>query len=169
MTHPTWELPLSDCAGALILMPCPGTSCDLQSSLDQLQSQGVHAIVTALTLREMQERNITQLPQAVHEMGMAWYHTPIEDDQIPNARFLKTWQQISNDLHHYLSEGNKVALHCMGGSGRTGLLAAHVLLERRWTLADIISQVQQRRPNTFTKPEQLEYVKNLAQNTPNFS
>ncbi|EEY43727.1 predicted protein-tyrosine phosphatase [Vibrio mimicus VM223] len=50
----------------------------------------------------------------------------------------------------------------MGGSGRTGLLAAHLLLEKGWSLESIITQVQALRPGAFTKEVQVEYVQQLV-------
>ncbi|EMY8516756.1 dual specificity protein phosphatase family protein, partial [Vibrio cholerae] len=58
--------------------------------------------------------------------------------------------------------GEKVALHCMGGSGRTGLLAAHLLLEKGWPLESIITQVQALRPGAFTKEVQVQYVHQIV-------
>jgi protein-tyrosine phosphatase len=50
----------------------------------------------------------------------------------------------------------------MGGSGRTGLLAAHILLERGWDLDTIKARVQALRPGAFTKPVQIDYVGQLV-------
>ncbi|MGR5542522.1 phosphatase, partial [Vibrio campbellii] len=58
--------------------------------------------------------------------------------------------------------GGKVAMHCMGGSGRTGLFAAHLLLEKNWPLDKIISEVQALRPGAFTKPVQVDYIQSVA-------
>lgn len=52
MSHPTWQLELE--SGALVLTPCPGTKdVALQASLEQLKSQGVQAVVTALDNAEL--------------------------------------------------------------------------------------------------------------------
>ncbi|CRZ67802.1 protein tyrosine phosphatase [Vibrio cholerae] len=50
----------------------------------------------------------------------------------------------------------------MGGSGRTGLLAAHLLLEKGWPLESIITQVQALRPGAFTKEVQVQYVHQIV-------
>jgi protein-tyrosine phosphatase len=51
----------------------------------------------------------------------------------------------------------------MGGSGRTGLFAAHLLLEKGWSLDEIISRVQALRPGAFTKQVQVDYIKAVAE------
>ncbi len=166
MTHPTWELMLGDTPeqGTLVLMPCPGTKdVGLQESIEQLKQQGVTTIVTALDQQEMAKHGMSNLPDVVEAEGLHWLHAPIEDDQAPDALFLKKWQHLSPVIHATLNKGEKVALHCMGGSGRTGLLAAHILLEKDWPLAEVISKVQALRPGAFTKPVQVAYVNNLAE------
>ncbi len=66
MTHPTWELPVEDNNAALVLTPCPGTKeASLSDSIDQLKSQGVTVIVTALSTHEMQEKGVGDLPNIV--------------------------------------------------------------------------------------------------------
>ncbi|MBT2979551.1 dual specificity protein phosphatase family protein, partial [Vibrio anguillarum] len=69
---------------------------------------------------------------------------------------------ISPSLHQALAKGDKIAMHCMGGSGRTGLLAAHLLLEKGWELQNIITHVQSLRPGAFTKDVQVEYIKQFV-------
>lgn len=162
MVHPTWELPVE--SAALVLTPCPGTKdLGLAESIEQLKQSGVRAIVTALTTEEMQSKQVETLGELAQSQGMLWVHLPIEDDSVPNALFTQNWPSVSAQLQNLLKQGDKVALHCMGGSGRTGLLAGHLLLDMNWELDTIISQVQALRPGAFTKPEQLEYITKAAQ------
>lgn len=73
MTHPTWELPITDQAG-LILTPCPGTKqTALTESIAQLKAQGVTVVVTALSQQEMQEHGVGQLPEEVEKPGYFGY------------------------------------------------------------------------------------------------
>ncbi|MGY3571029.1 cyclin-dependent kinase inhibitor 3 family protein [Vibrio paucivorans] len=160
-THPTWQLDLN--TGALVLTPCPGTKgIDLDASLAQLKEQGVEAIVTALDDSELASKAVAELGEKAQQQGMQWYQIEIEDDCAPGEAFQAKWNVASPALHQVVDNGGKVAMHCMGGSGRTGLLAAHLLLEKQWPLADIVSQVQALRPGAFTKPVQVEYITAVA-------
>ncbi|KPA51825.1 cyclin-dependent kinase inhibitor 3 family protein [Photobacterium lucens] len=164
MTHPTWELPLNNNQAGLVLTPCPGTKgTPLVESIEQLKAQGVTVVVTALSIEEMEAKGVGALPLVVHQAGLQWFNTPIEDDCAPDESFQPHWDAISPALHQALDNGEKVALHCMGGSGRTGLLAAHLLLEKQWQLDDVITQVQALRPNAFTKDVQAEYIRRIAE------
>lgn len=163
MTHPTWILPVDENNAGLVLTPCPGTKdVSLVESISQLKAQGVTVIVTALSTKEMNDKGVGSLPEEVENAGIQWFHAPIEDDCAPDESFHARWQHLSPSLHKALNSGEKIALHCMGGSGRTGLLAAHLLLEKGWELPEIIAQVQALRPGAFTKPVQVEYIQSFA-------
>ncbi|TFH89886.1 cyclin-dependent kinase inhibitor 3 family protein [Vibrio ouci] len=162
MSHPTWQLDLD--AGALVLTPCPGTKgVDLDSSLAQLKEQGVEAIVTALDDAELASKDVAALGEKARALGMQWFQIEIEDDCAPGAEFATKWQVASHELHKVVDNGGKVAMHCMGGSGRTGLFAAHLLLEKGWDLDKIVQEVQALRPGAFTKPIQVDYINAVAQ------
>jgi protein-tyrosine phosphatase len=159
--HPTYELAVDD--SALVLMPCPGTKgADLQSSLEQLQGQGVQAILTLLSTEELEGKNVGTLGTIAEELGIKWFHLPISDDESPGEDFAAGWATASPILHDIMDNGGKVAVHCMGGSGRTGIGAAHLLLEKGWDLPKIIEQVQALRPGAFKKPDQIAYVESLG-------
>lgn len=163
MTHPTWLLPLNQQGSGLVLTPCPGTKdVELESSLEQLKTQGVTVVVTALSDEELAEKSVEQLGEQVQALGMKWFQLVIEDDCAPGASFQLKWDAVSSDIQTALDNNQKVAMHCMGGSGRTGLLAAHALLERDWALDDIVGEVQALRPGAFTKPVQVEYIQQVA-------
>lgn len=161
MTHPTWQLDVEN--GALVLTPCPGTKgVELEASLAQLKEQGVEAIVTALDDAELASKDVSELGAKAQQLGMQWFQIEIEDDCAPGAEFAAKWQAASPELHKVVDNGGKVAMHCMGGSGRTGLFAAHLLLEKQWKLEDIVREVQALRPGAFTKPVQVEYITAVA-------
>lgn len=161
MTHPTWQLDLEQ--GSLILTPCPGTKgADLDASLEQLKQQGVEAIVTALDDAELASKDVAALGEKTRALGMQWFQIEIEDDCAPGDAFDAKWQAASPTLHRIVDNGGKVAMHCMGGSGRTGLFAAHLLLEKQWQLNDIVREVQALRPGAFTKQVQVDYINAVA-------
>ena len=161
MTHPTWQLDLE--TGALVLTPCPGTKdADLDTSLVQLKAQGVEAIVTALDSVELASKNVSELGEKAQALGIRWFQIEIEDDCAPGADFIAKWQAASPALHQVVDNGGKVAMHCMGGSGRTGLLAAHLLLEKNWDMSKIVQEVQALRPGALTKLIQVEYINGVA-------
>lgn len=83
----------------------------------------------------------------------------IEDEGGQTASIKKVAEQIVADF----DSGQSVYFHCQGGSGRTGTIAAAVLLEmgRANTVEDAIQQVQSVRDSVKVKPEFSNALKEL--------
>lgn len=163
--HPMWFLPVGgEDLGELVLMPCPGTkSVSVAETFQSLKLSGVTHLITALSTEEMQAKDLPDFAPLAQDCGLKWHQLPIPDDAVPDALFAEQWANIADTIQLSLDNGESVALHCMGGSGRTGLLAAHILQARNWALADTVEKVQALRPKAFTHPDQVAYVKALFQ------
>ncbi len=163
MKHPFDILPLHNGAG-LIFTPCPGTKeVDLKTSLVQLAAAGASAVLTLMQNEEMQRNQVTDLPLLCTQLNLRWFHLPIEDDHAPEQEFHLAWQGASQNIHALLNDGKKIAIHCKGGTGRTGLVAAQILLESGLPLAEVIERVRAVKPNALRIPMQLEYIAKIAQ------
>lgn len=77
---------------------------------------------------------------------------PLKEDEGGQADSIK---QVAQQIVSDFDEGKSVFFHCQGGSGRTGTIAAAVLLEmgRANTVEDAIQQVQSVRDSVKVKPE----------------
>jgi protein-tyrosine phosphatase len=156
--HPFDALPLPE-GGALLFTPCPGTKeADLASSLAQLKEAGAEAVVTVMPDAEMAGAGAQDLPEVCRQNGMRWFHFPIEDDAAPAEDFQAAWGAGRDDLLKLLAGGATVAVHCKGGSGRTGLMVAIVLLERGVPFADAIAEVKRMRPKALQIPAHVAYL-----------
>ncbi|PSW07173.1 dual specificity protein phosphatase family protein [Photobacterium lipolyticum] len=157
-THPFWPLALNNGA-QLLLTPCPGTKeADLHDSLVQLKAAGAIAVLTGLQPSDLPSDGLQKLTQECEALGLKWYHLPIEDDCAPGEEFNANWPEVSQAAQNMLDNGDSLAIHCMGGSGRTGLIAAHLMLERGMDLEAIISQIQALRPGAFTREAHIDYI-----------
>ena len=161
MSHPYDELVLEGSA-ALIFTPCPGTKGEsLNASLLTLKQAGASAIITLMPTEEMERNAVTDLPERCAELELEWFQCPIEDDHAPQADFATAWQSAGPMVHQLLDEGKTVAIHCKGGSGRTGLMAAQILLERGQSKAAVKSAVQALRPYALTLEPHVQYFDNF--------
>ncbi len=57
-----------------------------------------------------------------------------------------------------LVEGKNIAIHCKGGSGRTGLIAAQLLIECGVPFRAAINEVQALRPRALQHPAHVQYI-----------
>ena len=161
--HPMWTLSLGDDLGNLVLMPCPGTKgVSALDTFHSLKLESVDMVITALSDDEMQAKALPPFQIIADETNIIWHQLPIPDDSTPSAQFQTDWALLEPQVLALLSDKRSVALHCMGGSGRTGLLAGHLLLDLGWDLDVIKQQVQALRPGAFTKPVQIEYIDFIA-------
>jgi protein-tyrosine phosphatase len=159
--HPVWTLPLPN--GALILTPCPGTQqVPLDESLKQLKCAGVTALVTLLSDEELQQCGLANFTDAVKNAGFDWFQMPVPDDDVPGQPFETVWQHSEPRIQRHLASGSSVAVHCKGGSGRTGLIAARLMLAQGVSADEAIARIRELRPKAFSLAAQQDYIAQFA-------
>jgi ADP-ribosyl-[dinitrogen reductase] hydrolase len=75
---------------------------------------------------------------------------------------MDTWAALSAQLHGTLERGGRVLVHCRGGLGRAGTIAALMLIERGWSAPQAISDVRAVRPGAIETEEQERWVTRRA-------
>lgn len=160
--HPYDALTLNPSSGTLLLTPCPGTKdADLASALEQLKQAGAVAVVTLMLTEEMERFGVSMLPTLCRQKDLHWFHLPIVDDAAPADAFQQAWQREKQPVHELLDQGKTIALHCKGGTGRTGLVAAQILCERGVPQHEVFERVWALRPKSLQHDVQVNYVKKL--------
>ncbi|MDO6544651.1 phosphatase domain-containing putative toxin [Photobacterium sanguinicancri] len=161
-THPFWALPLAN-SGKLLLTPCPGTKeADLASSIADLKAEGATVVLTALEMNDLPNDGVQALADACKDAGLAWFHLPIEDDCAPADAFDVNWTAANQAAQRALDNGEAVVAHCKGGSGRTGLIAARIMLDRGVDVKTAVAQIQALRPGAFTRQAHIDYIAQFA-------
>ena len=103
---------------------------DLETDLDAIQRWGATAVVTLIEEHEFEELSVRGLPGKVRDRHMEWWHLPIEDGHSPPERgFEDKWAVAGEALRDRLRLGFDVLVHCRGGLGRAGTIAARLLVE----------------------------------------
>ena len=163
-THPSDLLPLDAAGAGLILTPCPGTKgVSPSATLEQLKAAGASAVITLMPQSEMASNEVTNLAALCSEAGLQWFHLPIADDHPPQADFSAAWQAQRAAVHRLLDSGGKIAIHCKGGSGRTGLMAAQILVERGSAKDEATAAVKALRPNALSLDIHQDYLSGLPE------
>ena len=146
-------------SGARIgLCPYPGRSGSLSADLEQLRGWGARGLVTLIEDNEFRPLGVTSLPEQVAALGMHWWHLPIRDRDTPDEDFERRWREVGQQLRAFLNDGISIALHCHGGMGRTGTIAARLLVELGSTPAFAIERVRTARPGSIETREQEAFV-----------
>ncbi|MCF3098632.1 protein phosphatase [Aeromonas australiensis] len=148
-----------DNGARLIFTPCPGTKeASLQASLKTLETAGADAVVTMMPDAELSEFKADSLPAECEALDLAWFQLPVEDDCAPETPFAEAFANHKADLLARLAAGQTLAIHCRGGSGRTGLMAAILLLEAGYAPTQVKSLVQGLRPKALTLAAHVNYL-----------
>lgn len=151
MNHPFDMLPLN--TGKLIFTPCPGTKgTSLSDSVTQLKAADATAIITLMPQQELTQNNADSLGAICAELGIQWFQLPIEDDCAPGHSFEQAFAAHKTAILALLQADKTVAIHCKGGSGRTGLMAAILMAKLGYNKADATTQVQNLRPKALCHP-----------------
>ena len=165
LSHPLFPIDIAGSNAQIILTPCPGTKdVDLNTSLTQIKQSGAHALLTFMTQDELDKNNLSDLGESVKNQGILWFHLPIIDDRAPETAFFEAWKSAGPKVHDLIAQGKTIAVHCKGGSGRTGLISAQIMIERGEEVHSVMARLKALRPNAFIHACHREYLTELAKN-----
>jgi protein-tyrosine phosphatase len=102
---------------------------DLAIDLDAIRDWGAAAVVTLIEPKEMTFLRVERLGEEVLRRNMQWFHLPIVDVSVPSEEFEQEWILAGEQLRSLLRNGRDVLVHCRGGLGRAGMIAARLLVE----------------------------------------
>lgn len=170
-THPLLIDELRFGEGTLGLTFCPGKKGesvygeawdrDLDLDLDAIREWGASVVVTLMENHELESLGVPDLGRSVARRGIRWIHAPIVDVSVPDRAFEQQWSDVRDAIRMNLSGGGKVVIHCRGGLGRTGLVAARLLVEEGCDAREAIERIRQARAGAIETQAQEDYVLGL--------
>jgi ADP-ribosyl-[dinitrogen reductase] hydrolase len=172
-THPLKIDTVNAGNGVIGLIFCPGKwqpdaisgpwDRDLDADLTMIKDAGFTTLVSLIEDHEFEELQVPELGDRVEELGLEWHHLPIEDMNTPDEKFEQAWAYGGHRLRSLLGNGGKIVIHCKGGLGRTGTIAARLMIELGDDPDDAIRAIREARPGsieTFAyENSQEEYVR----------
>jgi protein-tyrosine phosphatase len=132
--------------------------------IDEVQSwrqAGLDVVVSLLTDSENVELGLTEESNVTIEQGMDFVSFPIEDYSVPSSE--ESVLNLTSKLIGLLVRGKRVGIHCRQSVGRSGLIAACLLVGGGETPAAAFEHVKiGRRAHVPDTTEQREWVYSLA-------
>lgn len=171
-THPLKidELPVPGVSGLVGMTLCPGKRGDslygepwrrdLEEDLAIIRAWEATAVVTLMEAHEFPPLGIREFPLAMRKESFQWLMLPIRDMHAPESGFERQWEHVRDRLHALLHAGKRVLLHCRGGLGRTGTVAARLLVEFGVEPAEAIHRVRVARPGAIETTSQEQHILN---------
>jgi Cyclin-dependent kinase inhibitor 3 (CDKN3) len=142
---------------------------DLGIDLEVVRAWRPDVVITLMEVGEFAELGVGNLGSEVERVGMRWLHLPIPDTKAPDAVFHQLWRRRGPEVRDILRRGGPVLLHCRGGLGRTGTLAAQLLVEFGEQPKDAIRAVRRARRGAIETAVQEEFVRGLHPPDPSAS
>lgn len=131
---------------------------DLATDVAVIRDWGASAVVTLIEDHELQLLGVQALPSAVRAARIEWHHLPVKDVHAPDKRFETRWVYAGARLRERLRSGERVLVHCRGGLGRAGSVAARLLVEFGAEPCEAIRKVRAVRPGAIETREQERWV-----------
>tara|TARA_Y100000996_G_scaffold373549_1_gene323086 strand:+ start:368 stop:886 length:519 start_codon:yes stop_codon:yes gene_type:complete len=94
----------------------------------------------------------------VYQHQLNWHHLPISDLNAPNNEFKLKWETTKILLKNELLDGKNIILHCRGGKGRAGIVAALLLIDFGMKKEEAIHLVRSRRKGAIETKKQEEFI-----------
>lgn len=163
MSHPFDAFTFPGLPGRLLFTPCPGTrEIPAFEALTELQAAGATAVITLMPSAELSANGVEDMAALCSARGLAWYPLPVADEQVPQSDFDAAWAAHAAAILKRLDAGETLAIHCKGGSGRTGLIAARVLIARGIAREDAVRAVQALRPKAIQHPSHQDWIAQMS-------
>lgn len=151
------NIPISSSA-KLYLGQAPGNSfifVDEAAEIDALRGR-VDVAVVLQTTGEL-TWSVPDLFDLYYDAGIRVMHYPIRDLGVPKSQ--ESLDRLVNGILHLLSNRKNVLIHCFGGKGRTGLVAAALLIKsKKLTAQQAIAYIRSVRPGSIETPQQERFL-----------
>lgn len=148
--------------GTLAISARPRGGDWLEDEVSGWRSAGIDLVVSLLTPQENQELELWGESNLARARGLLFISLPTEDRGVPPC-----WDEASlavAKIEEMLRQGRNVAVHCRQGIGRSGMIAAAVLVKDGSVPDDSLELVSDARglplPETA---EQREWVRKFSQ------
>jgi ADP-ribosylglycohydrolase/protein-tyrosine phosphatase len=158
--------------GAIGLTICPGKrhdgrrtnpwARDMAVDLALIRDWGASALVTLMEGQELRDYEAQEIGTMAEALGLDWHHLPIPDLNPPGQEFEALWTWSGLRLRAALRRGERVLVHCLGGRGRSGTIAARLLGELGVPAQEAIAAVRAARPGAIETSAQLAHAAAIA-------
>ena len=130
-------------SGSLSVMAKPVSGEWIEDEFSNISSMGINRIVSLLEAHEAYELGLDSEKQLSEKYNMEFISYPIVDRGLPSS--INEFLQFTNSLYHEVVLGLNIVIHCRAGIGRTGVVAAGILLHHGFDPKDAFDLISKQR------------------------
>ncbi|AJQ95499.1 protein-tyrosine phosphatase family protein [Gynuella sunshinyii] len=153
-------------SGSLSVMAKPVSGEWIEDEFSGIARWGINRIVSLLEDHEAFEVGLNNEKQLAEKYGMEFILYPIPDRGLPST--IQEYLCFTKRLYHEAAGGLNTVVHCRAGIGRTGIIAAGVLLHCGFSPIEAFEHISKIRgvsvPDT---QEQIDWVAKSYEALPN--
>ena len=138
----------------LCMMKRPEGHDQLEQEIQQLEQAGIRALVCLLEPQDLSELGLSNEKKICREMGIEFFNFPIPDYGTPADA--QSYLNLIAKLDQQLQEGQKIAIHCYMGIGRSSLIAAGILIKRGLPWREAFARIGQHRGHQVPETKEQE-------------
>jgi rhodanese-related sulfurtransferase len=142
LTYALAEIGGGPWTGRLAIAPLPRSDDDFAA----IRTWGADLVLSLVEEDEAERAGAPDLSARFKREAIACLRAPIVDYGNPDEAFEIRWADHRDRALGLLAEGGKVLVHCRGGQGRSGTIAAALLIASGMAPADAIAEVRRSRP-----------------------
>lgn len=132
----------------------------LGEDLDRIKGYyGASDLVCLVEDHELERLGISHLAEACADRNIELHRLPIPDFGTPE---LDDMLQLVRKINSLREQGHQLVVHCMGGLGRTGTVAACCLVRLGIAPDHALKDVRLARPGTVESAEQEDFIYQFA-------
>lgn len=144
-------------SGSLSVMAKPVSGEWIDDEFRGISELGINRIVSLLESEESRDLGLNQEKQVAEQNNIEFISYPIKDRGLP--RSVIQYLDFTKKLYQESASGLHTVIHCRAGIGRTGIIAAGVLLHCGFEPLDALNHISAKRgvevPDT---QEQIDWV-----------
>ena len=131
----------------------------MEQTLESLVKLGCTNIISLVESHEIEDIcGLNHFTHQINKHDFTWHHFPIKDYEIPDKTFMVNWEKKHVGLLNGLINGSNLFIHCKGGIGRSGTVAAMFLIVSGMKNDKSILEVRSMRQGAIENEKQENFV-----------